>query len=177
MSNLNRWAPWYDAATEQRPYVVDEDDTTYRAAADWLAGLAVQDWGCGYGWFGLMHTGPYVGIDGTRSRWCETVADLAEYRSSTPGLMLRHVLEHEPRWARVLDNAVASFTERMCLVLFTPLGDRTTVLAEDVGGLGVPDISFRLGDITDRLAGCRWSVETVPTATAYGVETVLRVEK
>lgn len=46
MSNLDRWAPWYDGATEQLPYSGDE--VAYLAAADWLEGLAVEDWGCGY---------------------------------------------------------------------------------------------------------------------------------
>lgn len=175
MSNLNRWATWYDEATEQLPYAGDE--VGYLMAADWLDGLAVQDWGCGYAWFKRLHRGPYTGIDGTLTPWCDVHADLTDYRSTTPGLMLRGVLEHEPAWERVLDSAVASFTERMCLILFTPLADTTRVLAEDVGGLGVPDISFCLSDITDRLVGCTWTVEQVPTLTAYDGETVLRVAK
>lgn len=174
MTNLDRWAPWYDSASEQMPY---GDEIAYWAAAGWLEGLAVEDWGCGYAWFGRLHRGPYIGIDGTRSPWCDIHADLADYQSTTPGLMMRGVLEHDHRWLQILDNAVASFTERMCLVLFTPLAEQTAVLVDDVGGLGVPDISFRLADITDRLTGCEWSVETIPTATAYKAETILRVSR
>lgn len=176
MTNLDRWAPWYADADEPRGYA-GGDDITYLAAAEWLAGLPVEDWGCGYGWFRQFHDAGYLGIDGTRSRWSDLVADLAEFRSSTPGLLLRHVLEHDHRWSQILDNAVASFTARMCLVLFTPLTDTTRVIVEDVGGLGVPDISFALDDLTVRLAGCEWTVEQVATDTAYGIETIVRAAK
>jgi hypothetical protein len=178
VTNLGRWAPWYAEAEEPRAYVGTDDElkVTYHRAAEWLWGLAVEDWGCGLGWFKLLHDGPYLGIDGTRSQFCDVHADLVTYRSETPGLLLRHVLEHNHEWQKILDNAVASFTERMCLILFTPLAEVTQVIADDVGGLGVPDISFALRDITDRLIGCVWSVETLPTDTAYGTETVLRVE-
>lgn len=173
-TNLGRWAPWYATAAEPQGY---GDDTTYVAAAEWLDGLAVEDWGSGYGWFRQFHNGPYLAVDGTPSNWCDRVADLAHYRTTTPGLLLRHVLEHDRRWADILDNAVASFTRRMCIVLFTPAVERTVVLADDVGGLGVPDIAFAGHDITDRLTGCELSVETLATDTAYGIETILRIER
>jgi hypothetical protein len=77
------------------------------------------------------------------------VVDLVQYRSSVPGIFMRHILEHNYEWARVLDNALASFTQRMALILFTPEREATQEIAfqHDVG---VPDIAFRLADITDR---------------------------
>ena len=177
-SNINKWAPWYADADEPRAYsgTDDEEKLTYHLAADWLRGIAVEDWGCGLGWFKLIHHGPYVGVDGTNSQFCDIHADLVTYRSTTPGLLLRHVLEHNHEWRQVIDNAVASAVERMCIVLFTPTAETTHVIADDVGGLGVPDISFRLDDVTERLAGY-WSVEQIETNTAYGVETVIRVQR
>lgn len=178
MSNLGLWAPWYADATTQHPYSGTDGDLTYRIASRWMTGLPVQDWGCGYGWFKTLHDAPVHNIDGTDSKWCDEVADLAEYRSTTPGLLLRHVLEHEVRWERVLDNAVTSFEQRMVVVLFTPRAETTRVIAENVGGLGVPDISFCLADITDRLADLDWSARTVESpATAYGQETVIQVQR
>ena len=55
---------------------------------------------------------------------------------------MRHILEHNYEWARILDNALASFTERMALILFTPEQEVTEEIAfrSDVG---VPDIAFR----------------------------------
>jgi hypothetical protein len=173
-SNLNRWDPWYRAGDGQQAYA---DTATYGLAAAWLDGLDVEDWGCGLGWFRRFHRGGYLGVDGTRSRWCDVHADLAAYRSMSEGVLLRHVLEHDPRWRDVLDNAVASTQRRLCVVLFTPPQDETRVLAEDVGGLGVPDIGFRLADVTDRLDGLRHTVETLETDSGYGQETVIRAER
>jgi hypothetical protein len=78
----------------------------------------------------------------------------------------------------VLDNAIASFTERMALVLFTPLADETHEI-NFVANPGVPDIAFRLADLTDPLdaAGVTWSSETRPTETQYGEETIIYAER
>jgi len=173
-SNLDRWTPWYEGATAPAPYA---DTVTYQLAAEWLDGLDVEDWGCGLGWFRKFHRGGYLGVDGTRSPWCDVHVDLAEYRSPAEGILLRHVLEHDPRWREILDNAVASTLRRLCVVLFTPPQDETRVLAEDVGGLGVPDQGFRIADVTARFAELTWTVETLVTASGYGVETVLRAER
>ena len=62
---------------------------------------------------------------------------------------MRHVIEHNEAWGRILDNAVASFTERMVLILFTPERATTEAIAFHPD-LGVPDIAFRLADLTDR---------------------------
>ena len=37
----------------------------FRLAADFLDGLAVEDWGCGFATFRSFHRGPYTGVDGT----------------------------------------------------------------------------------------------------------------
>lgn len=175
MGALNAWAPWYASDSPQTPY---GGDLTYELSEQWLAGLDVEDWGCGLGWFRRHHRGGYVGVDGTDSPWCDVRADLTVYRSSTPGLLLRHVLEHNVEWEAVLDNAFASFSERLCIVLFTPLADVTTVLVDDVAGLGVPDVAFRLDDLTGRFDGCEWDVETVDSPeTHYGAEVVIRVAR
>jgi len=170
---LNNWSPWYSNATEQLPY---GDPITYSIAEEWLRGLYVEDWGCGYGWFRNMHVGGYKGIDGTQSRWCDAVADLTSYKSDTPGLLLRHVLEHNHSWAQVLDNAVSSFSEKICIILFTPIVEETTVIVENVCGLGVPDISFNIGDIVGRLDCCA-SVMSVASNSVYGLETVIKAHR
>lgn len=172
-TNVDRWTPWYDDAKRQIPY---GDTVSYFMAEDWLRGIEVQDWGCGYGWFKNVHYGNYVGIDGTKSKWCDIVADLTEFVSSSPGILLRHVLEHNHDWKKILDNAVASFTRRLCIVLFTPLAEETKVIVEDVCGLGVPDISFNLDDILSRL-DCRFFVDTMPSGSIYGVETIIRAQR
>lgn len=170
---LSNWTPWYLNADKQLPY---GDTVTYFMAEDWLRGLDVEDWGCGYGWFKNVHYGNYKGIDGTNSRWCDKVEDLRTYKSSSPGILLRHVLEHNHDWKQVLDNAVASFTKKLCIILFTPLVDETKVIVEDVCGLGVPDIAFNLSDIVSRLE-CPFYVDSTASGSVYGVETIIRVQR
>ena len=164
VSNLGRWAPWYERGTP----VSYGDTVTYRLAAEWLSGLAVEDWGCGCARFRDLHDGPYLGVDGTPG-WCDVVDDLATRRSSTPGLLLRHVLEHDRDWPVILANAVASATERIVVVTFAPDGT-----GEQVGWceeLGVPDIAIPHVAVDAALTGWHVDTWTGPTATAYGAET------
>jgi hypothetical protein len=105
------------------------------------------------------------------------VVDLVEYRSTVAGIFMRHVLEHNYEWARILDNAVASFTERMALILFTPEQEATVEIALQ-SDVGVPDIAFRLADITDRFPpDVTFTVQRISSATQYGCETILLLEK
>src|SRR5271166_500073 len=114
---LGRWDPWY--ATGQRLAACYGPLDTYRIAEDWLRGLSIEDWGCGYAQFKDVHEGPYRGVDGTKG-WADVVADLRVHTTRCEGLLLRHVLEHNPDWRVLLANAVQSFTKRMVLVVFTP---------------------------------------------------------
>jgi hypothetical protein len=177
VSNLGKWDDWYADLAEPEPYALTP---TYALGAAWLAECAlIEDWGAGKGWLRtLVEPERYRAIDGSASPFADEIADLAEYRSQTPGLFMRHVLEHNLGWAEILDNALASFTERMALILFTPLVDETRVAAwqEDPG---VPDITFVLSDLTDPIeaAGVRWAAETLVTESHYGTETIFYLRK
>lgn len=169
-SNVGKWSRWYGLlGDEPEPY---GDTITYQAGAEWLAECPqVEDWGCGKGWMSrFVEPARYRGLDGSYSRFADEVVDLALYRSQTPGLFMRHVLEHDYRWRDILDNAVASFTDRMVLVLFTPLQKETRELAFNPDP-GVPDIGFAKRDITDRFGDVVWKAKTVETRTQYGSET------
>ena len=165
MSNLGKWSPWYSQPGPPQPY---GGTTTYTVAEQWLAGLDTEDWGCGYGWFKTVHRGGYLGVDGTPGH-ADVVADLVTYRSETPGLLIRHVLDHEPRWQDVLANAVASCTDTLVLVLFVPPRDDDTVM--QVGWdttIGVPDLALphaTLADVFDHWADYK-------TESQHGVERV-----
>jgi hypothetical protein len=101
------------------------------------------------------------------------VVDLVEYRSGVSGIFMRHILEHNYEWARILDNALASFTQRMALILFTPEQETTQRIAFD-SDIGVPDIAFRLADITDRFPpDVTYTVQRIQSGTQYGCETIL----
>lgn len=174
-TNVGKWDRWYAGLDEEQPYGLTE---TYQLGADFLRGCAlIEDWGCGKGWMRrYVPAERYRGIDGSRTPFADEIVDLATYRSDVPGVFMRHVLEHDYRWQAILDNAVASFRQRMVLVLFTPLVHETHELtfAPDPG---VPDLAFKLADLTDRFGGARWRHETLQTATQYGVETVFYLDR
>lgn len=174
---LGKWDHWYNGLTEPTAYGSTE---TYVLGANFLEDCSlVEDWGCGKGWLRtLIPLERYRGIDGSNSPFADEIVDLTTHRSTTPGLFMRHVLEHNYGWRRILENAVASFTERMVLVIFTPLTDITREIAF-TDDIGVPDISFALNDLTDVFADIdiSWQAETLKTDTQYGVETVFYLER
>lgn len=167
------WDTMYETVITSRPF---GDDVTYQLGADFIGELPVEDWGCGLGWFRQFAQGRYIGIDGSRSAFTDQVADLRDYRSQTPALFMRHVLEHNPfEWPMIVDNAVASFTARMVLVLHTPMSEFTILIKDDA----VPDVSLSWPELTDRFlsANVSWEHEQVHTATTYGVENVFYLER
>lgn len=172
---IGKWDRW-NATPEPAPYDLSP---TYEMGAEWLAGCTlIEDWGCGRGWFAtLIQPAQYRGVDGSPSHACSVVADLRDYRSEVPGIFMRHILEHNYDWREVLENAAASAQERLFIVLFTPLGARTQEINYTYE-VGVPDISFRLDDLTDVLEDWRVEAQTIESPTTqYGVETVLRCRK
>lgn len=177
MSNVGKWATQYRDVHTARHY---GDSDSYRIGAEFLAPCpTIEDRGCGLGWF-RRFTQPdqrYTGIDGSLSDFVDVVADLETYRSTTAGLFMRHVLEHNYRWDRVLDAAVASFTQRMVVAIFTPWADDEITVLGFEHDYGVPTLAFAPDDITDRLAPHSYEiVELADSPTFYGVEHVVLIE-
>ncbi len=170
------WTPLHAGVKRPRPY---GDSVTYRLGAAFLDALPVEDWGCGLGWFKRYAIGRYRGIDSSPSPFVDVLTDLSEYRSSTPGLFMRHVLEHNVAWRAILDNAVAAFTHRMVLVVFTPFGERTRIMQEcDYGpGVRIPDISFARADLIRRFSPARFTEQSLNTRTWYGCEHIFYLDK
>lgn len=166
------WDHMFEQATASRPF---GDDVTYQMGADFIGELAVEDWGCGLGWFRKFAKGVYRGVDGSPSMFSDDVVDLRTYRSETPALFMRHVLEHNPfEWQGIVDNAVASFRQRMVLVVFTPFYEEFTIVLKDGDP---PDVTLPWAALTDRFTDCTWRTETVRTATSYGVEHLFYLER
>jgi hypothetical protein len=111
-------------------------DTTYLHGARWLKGMGVEDWGCGACYArNFLNETSYFGIDGSPSPWTNLVEDLVSYRSETPGIFMRHVLEHNWKWSKILDNAISSFQRRMVLIIFTPFGQMTAPMPGTDGSI------------------------------------------
>lgn len=152
------------------------DETSYRKGMAFLDGHgAIEDWGCGTAWAKRFATqSSYIGIDASKSRFADRVADLRTYTSDADCIFMRHVLEHTEDWKTILTNAVGSFRRRMALVIFTPFGDETRQIAM---WSGIPDISFREEDLTECFRHLRFSEELLLTGTQYGMERIYFIEK
>lgn len=171
---LGKWENWFAGATAPRPFALTP---TYTLGGSWLRDCeVVEDWGCGLGWFRRYVKGTYLGVDGTDSPWADKVVDLTEYVSSVPGIFMRHVLEHNYEWAKVLANAVASFTQRMVLVIFTPMLSETRELDFNPAP-GVPDLAFSRADLGAYIDPYCKAEVTMITESQYQVETVFYLEK
>lgn len=180
MSNVGLWNRWYSGLRKNDPQPYG-DTVTYQLAADWLKDCAIiEDWGAGKGWFSkFVPEGNYRGIDGSHSPFADEIVDLVTYRSEVPGLLMRHVIEHNYEWKTLLINALESFTERMVLILFTPLVEETHEIYYNVDP-GVPDISFAEKDLLELFQETGVTLnrkETVSNHTNYGEETIYYLEK
>ncbi len=176
-SGFGKWDDAYknlpDDAKPDTTFYADTVGLTYWMAAAFFADIpTVEDWGCGRGGFKHFYRGNYICVDGSNTPFASKVVDLCTYKSEAPGILVRHILEHNHRWQEILDSAVASFQEKMCLVLFTPFAEKTCQIGDNADyGINVPDLSFSKKDIEDRLVGLKWNLfENIVTNTQYNVE-------
>ena len=178
-SMLGKWDGWYKDVKDIGSFKYG-NAVTYQLAADFLADMPeVEDWGCGTGGFKRFYHGKYTGLDGSVNPFVDKVVDLRSYRSNVDGIVMRHVLEHNYDWRDVLENAVASFKKKFCLIIFTPFNNATTEIAHEKGhGVDVPTIGFKRGDIEEYLKGLDWQLEdNIKTRTFYKMEHVYYVQK
>lgn len=156
------------------------DETTYKKAADFLRDCkTVEDWGCGRGGFRkFLNNGmDYKGVDGSKNPNVDQIADLCGYVGDAEGVLLRHVLEHNYGWRKILENALRSFSKKLCIVLFTPFSDQTRELYYHKE-LGVPDLSFSKKSLIEFFEdhGCCWELEEgISTDSSYKQEHIFRV--
>ena len=156
------------------------DDTTYVSGMAFLDGHGgIEDWGCGFAHAkAFVRKSQYTGLDGS-SGFADRIVDLTTWRSTADCIFMRHVLEHNTQWKAILGNALASFTKRMVLVVFTPYAETTRVIATTTGmtAIPVPDIAFSPDELRACFAGIRYREESVRTDTQYGIEHVFYLEK
>ncbi len=170
-SGAGKWAPRY---VEGQKHVSYGKAETYIRGARWLEDVAsVEDWGCGYCTFRdhLPAGAAYIGLDGSPG-YCDQVVDLEEYTSETPGIFMRHVLEHNVNWRQIIINAVHSFQRRMVLVLFLTPGsvDTRHRNVDDLGAGKIPNIYISDPDLVKLLGSALHHRERFHKETVYYLE-------
>jgi hypothetical protein len=180
VSSAGKWNRWFSLLGEDpEPF---GDSETYQMAADFTADCdMVEDWGCGKGWLRrFIPPHRYRGVDGSTSPFADVIADLTTYQTYEDGIVIRHVLEHEYEWRKILDNAIVSARRRLVIILFTPTNQERTRQIAYAPDPGVPDLSFFLPDLVLPAAEAGWQVMlnvVSPSPTQYGQETVLRCSR
>lgn len=126
---------------------------TYEQPAAWFdeIGGTLEDWGCGCAVMKeYVKKCKYVGIEGSKNEYADRCdVELADYISSPDCLFMRHVIDHNIEWRKILTNALNSFKRRMVLVIFHDPGPETKVLFRHSSPKfpGVPDLQFALHDL------------------------------
>lgn len=167
---MNKW----DYSQVSEVMYSDSKQESYKKAAEFLGDNPVEDWGGGTGWAG-RYIKNYRNIDaGTHKRIDKTV-DLVNYRSNGYNILIREVLEYIPEWKKVLENAKASFKDKLCLIISTPFIERTAVTY--ISPSGVKERSFRKKDILDEFKGYKLKEETIKTDHLYNQDFILYVQK
>jgi hypothetical protein len=186
LSRAGLWDEWYRRQGKRNHRKWYGDPTSMKLAAAFLSVpevITVEDWGCGFGGFSeLLGTHQkYIGVDGSIAPGASVHADLAEYRSDPDGLLLRHVIEHNPEWKLVLDNALASFQKRMVLVIFTPFLPETKEVRRYEMWHGrrnmMVDIGLRKEEVLERFGDLSWTEERIETRSQYNYEHLFYLEK
>ena len=183
---MDKWNYWYKDLTDQDMGSFRYSDTvTYGLGYTFLSDCKkIEDWGCGTGGFKRFIKPEsnilYLGIDGSNTPFSDIKADLVNYSSKTEGIFMRHILEHNYEWEKVLSNACKSFSKKMCLVLFTHFVDKTVEIGHNLQhGVDVPDLSFKKEDLIAVFEkhNIRYRIESFNTDTGYSIEHVFYLEK
>lgn len=183
-SMVGMWNYRYSGDYQRQVY---DDPTTAKVAGGFLNRpdiKTVEDWGCGYGGFKhfIGEHQRYIGIDGSNSKYADSIEDLEAYTSKAHAIHMRHVIEHNHNWAAVLSNAINSFRKRMVLTLFTPFQQETQIIKRHVNcfgpGIDAIDIGFQRAELITYFEGLSWhSIENIQTETDYKIEHLFLLER
>jgi len=124
---LNKWNQWYKNLSKEPTEGLYGGPSTYVLGAEFLEDCnTVEDWGTGTGAFKLYRENA-IGIDGSDTPHADKKVDLTEYESCCDGIFMRHVLEHNAEWKKIVKNALKSAHKKVCIVFDTPLNEGATV--------------------------------------------------
>lgn len=184
-SNSHKWDNAYKSIpSEPSPWIYG-DTETYKLGAEFLQDCStVEDWGTGAGGF-KAYRKDAIGVDGSVTPYADKIADLADYQSTAEGIFMRHVLEHNWDWKKILCNALDSATKKLAIIVFTPMSDRGTFeLKEGTEmnvsyGIDVPNLSLSMNTMIFLIKSKAKSVTTkqLLTQTHYGTELMFLINK
>ncbi len=115
---MNKWNDWYQKIDPKNASSFVYGDTiTYELGYNFLKNCkSIEDWGCGTGGFKRFIQKnddiKYIGIDGSITPFADIQQDLTIYKSKPEGIFMRHVLEHNYEWEKILNNACGSFQKK-----------------------------------------------------------------
>lgn len=186
----DKWNNWYSGLTKNDIGSFRYGDTiTYKLGYEYLKFCdKIEDWGCGTGGFKRFfmndYLNKYIGIDGSKTPIADIKIDLTEYISNVDGIFMRHVLEHNYEWKKILENACKSFIKKMCLVLFTPLNNeinnQTIEIAHNLKhGVDVPDLSLNKNELIQIFEkyNINYELKVIESQTSYNVENIFFLNK
>jgi len=179
-SNVKKWDKWYENLTESRGAFVYGETPTYELAAKFLEDCeTVEDWGCGAGGF-LRFCDRAIGVDGSNTPHAQKkFIDLVNYTSESDGIHVRHVLEHNYEWKKILNNILKSARKKIVITMFIPLGDETKEIAHNKKhGVDVPDLLISKEEFMDIVKNYNiTNIEfvTMDTATGYNKEEIIYI--
>jgi hypothetical protein len=179
---LNKW----DHSKVEDACYSDPDCESYKRAREFL-GDSVEDWGCGTAW-AKQYFANYRGIDGSYHKNVNEVVDLVHYTSSVDNILLRQVVEANHEWKQIIENAKKSFKKKLCLIIYTPFAEETTVNSlhtpvradgSKMTGEEIPEIFFKRQDILDCFLVEEYKVreEEIATRQGYNRDWIIYVEK
>lgn len=173
-----RWNKAYSGMKNRFPY---GDSDTYKLGSDWLSDCdVVEDWGCGGGWFSKVHGGTVVSVDGSESLFADKIENLTEYVNPVQGVFMRHVLEHNYDWEKILDNLLESFQHRAFICLFTPFAPEyiTIEITVNTGAFaGIPDLALGYKSFYEKVEPYIVSYGLVKSSAIYSFESYFMLEK
>ena len=184
----DKWNDWYKDLTINDCGSFKYGDTaSYELGYNFLQTCdKIEDWGCGTGgfkrFFLVDNLHKYIGIDGSKTPFADIKTELTTYISNVDGIFMRHILEHNYDWKKILENAFKSFTKKMCLVLFTPFssGETKEIAHNLIYGVDVPDLSFDKNELIQLFEknNIKYELTTIEKSnTGYNVEHIFYLQK
>jgi hypothetical protein len=177
-SNVHKWDRGYSNLNNIPMFY--GKTVTYELGNEFLKDCqVVEDWGTGGGGFKEYRKNA-IGVDGSNTPFADKkFIDLTNCISNCDGIYMRHVLEHNYEWQKILHNAMKSARKKICLVMFIPFSDfETKQLA--FNSIGVPDLSIskhEFYDIIKQYPDFKFDGKELKTNTQYGYEQIIYIEK